>query len=291
MITKQPTPEDMVLPLLDGGAGPAMPIAAGSAQAMIQAAITGGMPGGPGSTGGGESATTATPGGSSASGMSGMGAKLALVATIAAVAVGGVLLVRGSGSKADVGPATAPPAASTSTNPPATTLPATNVAQTDPAPAPMVATTPTATPSAPKTPRKAKRKVPAALAPADLLRRANDARKNHKWRDAYGFYQQLRRQHPRSRGAYVATVAAAQLALGKLGKPSAALRLFRRSVSREPSGFLAEESRFGMTEAYRALGNKSQERMTLSAFLKAYPTSALSKRAKSRLRALDAETK
>ncbi len=135
------------------------------------------------------------------------------------------------------------------------------------------------------------RRPPRAVAPApveDLLAEANQARKDRRWRDAEALYEQVRRAHPGTDAAVVATVASASLHLDRLGDPAGALRRFRQALRERPDGPLAEEARWGVAASLRATGDLAAEHDALRAFVAAHPGSARLPAARRRLAELDA---
>jgi hypothetical protein len=125
---------------------------------------------------------------------------------------------------------------------------------------------------------------PADATPEDLLRLANERRRAKRWSDADAVYRRVIKDHGSSSSAYVAMVASASLHLDHLDDAAGARKLFRQALSRQPSGALVEEARFGLAEAERALGDESAERAALSLFVAAHPDSPLAERARARLR-------
>lgn len=150
-------------------------------------------------------------------------------------------------------------------------------------PAPETTTRDAPEPTAPPAPS-----APPAAKPLaeDLLRTANDRRREHRWRDAEQTYQKVIRGAPGSAAAYSATVAAASLRLEQLGDPAGALRLFRAALAQRSGGALAEEARWGVAEAHRALGDRAAEADALRAFVSAHPSSLMVSNAQKRLKAL-----
>jgi hypothetical protein len=120
----------------------------------------------------------------------------------------------------------------------------------------------------------------------DLLRTANEHRRERRWRDAERTYQKVISGAPGSAAAYSATVAAGSLRLEQLGDPAGALRLFRAALSQRSGGALAEEARWGVAEAHRALGDRAAEAEALRAFVSAHPSSLMASSAQKRLQAL-----
>lgn len=128
--------------------------------------------------------------------------------------------------------------------------------------------------------------------PEDLMKQANEQRRARRWQAADALYQRVMDEHPGTSAAYVAAVAAASIRLDHLGNPRGALALYRRALRRGPDRALAEEARWGVAEAHRALGNTERERRALEELVRAHPGSPLVPRAEARLRALDpAETR
>ncbi|MBC8133850.1 MAG: tetratricopeptide repeat protein [Deltaproteobacteria bacterium] len=123
----------------------------------------------------------------------------------------------------------------------------------------------------------------AEIAPADLLQNANALRAQSRWRDAERVYRQVAALTPGSDDAYAAAVAAASLRLDHLGDAAGALPLYRGVLRSHPTGALAEEVRWGIAEAYHALGHSDLEADALRAFLAAHPQSLLKAAAQARL--------
>jgi hypothetical protein len=152
--------------------------------------------------------------------------------------------------------------------PPPAPVPApTLVPRPEPAPAPIVV-------------------VPEDLPPADLLAFANERRTRRAWREADEFYRATISRFPGTDAAVVAGVASASLHLQHLGDAAGALAAFQRTLGARPSGPVAEEARWGMAEAHRALGDAAAEALALRDFLRHHPASALAPSAERRLRRL-----
>lgn len=137
----------------------------------------------------------------------------------------------------------------------------------------------------------ARQPAPAEIAPAtpeDLMKQANEQRRARRWPAAEALYQRVMTEHPGTSAAYVAAIAAASIRLDHLGDPRGALALYRSALRRGPDRALAEEARWGVAEAHRALGNAARERRALEELTRAHPGSPLVPRAEARLRALDA---
>lgn len=157
-----------------------------------------------------------------------------------------------------------------------------------PAPAPAVAPIDVAPVAvAPPAPPPRPRPVATDDAPAaDLLARANQARKDRAWRDADALYRRVAARFAGTDAAVVAQLASATLHLEHLGDARGALATYRRALTARAGGELGEEARWGIAEATRALGDRAGEAAALAAFLDAHPGSALAPAAQRRLAAL-----
>jgi hypothetical protein len=91
------------------------------------------------------------------------------------------------------------------------------------------------------------------------------------------------KQYPRSDAAVVAEVASATLHLEHLGDAPGALAGYRRALAARPAGALGEEARWGIAEAFRAVGDAKGEAFALRVFLDTHPRSAMATAAKKRL--------
>ena len=131
--------------------------------------------------------------------------------------------------------------------------------------------------------------APVVEQPADLLRRANGLRKEHKWQDAETTYERVMARSPHGDEGYAATVAAASIRLDHLGDAAGALRLYRAALSERPSGTLSEEARWGIAEGERVLGDRAGEIEALRAFITAHPDGVMRPSAEARLQALGAK--
>ncbi len=135
--------------------------------------------------------------------------------------------------------------------------------------------------------RPARKRAPARTdvdeSPEDLLAQANERRKESAWRQAAKLYQRVRDEYPGTSAAYVATLASASIHLEHLDGARRALELYRAAMRDRPEGYLAEEARYGLAEAYRALGQPKAEARALSEFLDKHPGSPLRERAERRL--------
>jgi hypothetical protein len=121
-------------------------------------------------------------------------------------------------------------------------------------------------------------------APAeDILQLANQRRKERAWKAADELYRRVLKQYPRSDAAVVAEVASATLHLEHLGDAPGALAGYRRALAARPAGALGEEARWGIAEAFRAVGDAKGEAFALRVFLDTHPRSAMATAAKKRL--------
>jgi len=260
---------------LDSGIGPARPIDDATAAAIVGGAIERAFGGGGG--GGAGSAGGAARGG-------GFGAKaLAGLATATAVAVTAWFLLRPDERidraasvpmpvaiiEADAAPVVVPEAAAM---PEPVAAP-----EPEPALAPRHrAEKPERKPEKPAKPEKKEHR-----SVEDLMAAANAARKHKEWQRADDLYLEVVKDHAQSPSAQVALVASATLHLEHLGDPRGAMKRFRAAIGRV-SGPLAEEARYGLAEAYRALGDRAAEAKALDEFLDEHGDSPLADRARER---------
>jgi hypothetical protein len=124
---------------------------------------------------------------------------------------------------------------------------------------------------------------PKKRAAEDFLDDANRLRAAKRWKAADEAYARVWQAAPKSSAAYVARVASASVRLEHLHDARTSLSRYRTALEQSPHGALREEIRFGMSEAYRALGNKAEERKTLQAFVHDHPDSGLAQKARDRL--------
>jgi hypothetical protein len=125
-------------------------------------------------------------------------------------------------------------------------------------------------------------------APAeDILALANQRRKERNWKDADALYRRVLKQYPRSTASIVAEVASAAIHLEHLGDAPGALAAYRHALAARPAGALGEEARWGIAEAFRAVGDTKGEAFALHVFLDTHPHSAMAPVAKKRLAELE----
>jgi len=121
----------------------------------------------------------------------------------------------------------------------------------------------------------------------DELSAANALRRQSRWQAAEAAYRSIAARYLRTQEATVAQLAAAELRLDHLGDAAGALRLYQ-AVPR--SNALGVEALFGVSRAYRTLGNSAAESAALRSLLDAYPTSLQADGARTRLQQLSAES-
>lgn len=121
----------------------------------------------------------------------------------------------------------------------------------------------------------------------DELSAANDLRRRSQWQAAEAAYRSIAARYPGTQEATVAQLAAGELRLDHLGDAAGALRLYQ-NVPR--SNTLGVEVLFGISRAYRVLGEPAAESAALRSLLDAYPTSLQADGARTRLQQLSAES-
>lgn len=134
----------------------------------------------------------------------------------------------------------------------------------------------------PREPRE-KIELPPDAPAEDILALANQRRKERAWKDADALYRRVIKQYPRSDAAVVAEVASATIHLEHLGDANGALAGYRRALAARPAGALGEEARWGIAEAFRAVGDTRGEAFALGVFLDTHPHSAMASAARKRL--------
>jgi hypothetical protein len=279
---------------LDGGAGPALAIDAVHADAIVEAALAGAGFGPGGGSGG------ASSGGAAASGASTLAkGKLALlggavvlvvIAAIAWRAARGQpqeLAVEPDAPAIDAGTGTGSALAHAPAEPDAgSAKPAADHAIDD-EPEDAIEDAIEIEPSAPDRDAPARPAKPArhhveTETAADLLGAANAKRAAKEWRASDELYARVVERAPNSLAAQTALVASASLHLEHLGDPKGAARRFSRALAFAPRGALAEDARWGLAEAARALHDTAAEKAALDDFLAHHATSPLAPRAKAR---------
>jgi tetratricopeptide (TPR) repeat protein len=126
--------------------------------------------------------------------------------------------------------------------------------------------------------------TPRPRAAEDWLREGNRLRGARRWEQADDAYGQAARRAVSDDAAYVALVASAGVRLEHLNDARGALARYRAALAAARHGTLDEEIRFGIADAYRALGDARRERRALQTFLRAHPQSPLAEQARARLR-------
>ena len=120
---------------------------------------------------------------------------------------------------------------------------------------------------------------------ADMLKAANQLRRQARWADAERVYSQVATTYASVAQGPVAALAAASLRLEHLRDPQGALRLYQ-SATRASS--LAAEAELGIADCYHALGNRNAEVGALRLVVTDYPQALFHERAEARLKALEA---
>lgn len=118
-------------------------------------------------------------------------------------------------------------------------------------------------------------------APDDLLKQANEARRQKAWQAADALYARVWAEYPGTAAAQVALVASGTIQLEHQRAPRVAIARFREAL-RGGGGGVAEEARYGLAEAYRAVGDAARERRALDDFLRHHAGSPLADRARDR---------
>jgi len=285
---------------LDDAPGPARKVDGGREAAIIAGALGGAGfpgPGGPGGPGGG--ASGGGGGGAAAGAAKGLAtAKLVVVAggALAVAIAGGWLALRAPRAAAPPAPAVAvaptpeaplppalPPASEPITAPIAETVADARVAV-----APRPARASVAKPARAHRPPPGGEPSEIAAAPEDLLAAANAARAAHRWREADTLYGRVGSSAPGELAAQAALVASASLHLEHLGDPAGAVRRFRAALAAGSRDALAEDARWGLAEAARALDDAAAERRALDDFLAHHAGSVHAAQARARRAALEA---
>jgi tetratricopeptide (TPR) repeat protein len=264
--------------VLDDAPGPALAIDAWRANEIIEAALDGA---GFGPSGGGSSAGKAGGKASGASTGAAIGTKLAIVAAVVIIVAAIVLLMaRGRRDDGQSAPPPLPDAAIDSSVGSGTLAVASDAAQAAVDPEDIVIDEPA--PPPPPTPTPPRPKPKRDESPADLLGEANAKRAAKQWRESDELYARVVERAPKSLAAQTALIASASLRLEHLGDPKGALQRFRRALAIAPKGALAEDARWGVAEAARAIGNRAAEAAALDEFLAHHASSPLAPRAKAR---------
>jgi len=280
-----------LLPSLDELAGPAAPISEAAQQALVSAALDTAFPLPPSPPS--PASPPATSAGPSVASSAALWARrgFLLGGGVAIVGAGAALWLRSLGLRRSApGPtvlAGKPAGTAASTQPTAVSAPR-EPAPASPAPAAQpLAPAPTASTAEPSSPARASSARKGGDA-SDLLLRANERRRQQRFAEAAALYQQVLGRYPGSEAAYVARVSAGMLYVERLRDPGRAQRLFQAALKQQPHGALNEEARLGLADAWRALGNPTQERAALQAFLQHHPQALARPHAERRLRLLEA---
>lgn len=133
----------------------------------------------------------------------------------------------------------------------------------------------------------AKAEEPEEPSAAQLLERANAARRRGDSERALKLYASLLSRHAGSREAQTALVARGRLRLDRLGAPESAVADFERYLRDHPRGPLAREAAVGRARAWRAAGRDAAERDAWAYVLERYPESIHAATAQQRLAVLE----
>lgn len=163
-------------------------------------------------------------------------------------------------------PAPPAPESREAPEPPPSNLPETTSAPTVTAPAASTAHELRAPGRAHATGRRQRPVVKVADA-QDALMLANRLRLQRQWRLAADAYKEIALRFSGTDTAYVALVARGQLLLDHLDESAAALTLFRQALALRPDGPLTEEARYNIAVHYRIAGDVKNERVALEQFL------------------------
>ncbi|MBN1770850.1 MAG: FecR domain-containing protein [Deltaproteobacteria bacterium] len=125
--------------------------------------------------------------------------------------------------------------------------------------------------------------APVVSTPAELMRAARACRTARDWSCAADNYQTLLEVYPDAAEAGTARFALAETELVHLERAAEARALYDEYLARTPSGPLAEEARWGVCMALRALGRAGEERTALEEFLARHPASLRASQARERL--------
>lgn len=122
-------------------------------------------------------------------------------------------------------------------------------------------------------------------AAADRLAEANALRGRHRYRQALDLYLRVIDRYPSSMQASAARVAAAAMRLEQFGDVQGAERLYREAKT--TGGELTAEAEFGLAEVFRARHDRSAELQALHEFTVRYPDNPLTSVAERRLQVLE----
>lgn len=132
---------------------------------------------------------------------------------------------------------------------------------------------------------------PLSPAPQDQLQRANRLRAEGRYRAAADVYLGVVERFPESLSAYAARIAAASLMREYLHEPQRASDLYQSGLRSQPHGALELEALQGLALSYQDLADRQAERTTLQELVRAHPGSPAARRARARLRELQARAR
>lgn len=220
------------------------------------------------------------------------GKAAALTATFAVAAAAVAALTLGSPQRPTANPNPAVPghASHPRGDPAPRPGPQTQAAQTAPLPMPATATASAATEDRRAENQRPKTGRPATNRPAptaeELFRRAKQARRDGRAKQAQRLFRRLRSTHPDSRYARTALVSLARLELDALNDPAAAVATFDSYLALGRHTPLHEEALVGKAEALRRNGRKAAEARAWEQLLRDHPGSPHASQARERIQSL-----
>jgi hypothetical protein len=113
----------------------------------------------------------------------------------------------------------------------------------------------------------------AAESPADLLKRANEARVGSRPDEAARFYDRIRAEYPEDARAGLASFELARIRLDNLSDPAGALEALRFAEAHGHGGFMAEDAEALEIDAFDRLGRKAECRRARAAFVASHASS------------------
>jgi tetratricopeptide (TPR) repeat protein len=271
------------MPRLDGGPGPALPLASAQIDGALDAALDAAFPSRAQAPSSGARAEEPRP--SRAKRRAKVTAAVVLLAaTLGSAAFAAIGHWRARPPVAPAVPASPPAAATHAT--PASALAPTRAppSESDATPAPSLA--PASAPPVAIEPPAAATRPRLGASSQDLLREANALRSARRWSEADQAYERVFATRPGGEDAYVALVAAGALRVDHLGDPRGALRLLGAADRLRPRGPLDEAIGWSRVAAFRALGDATREAQALDTFVATYPDSPWQPAARRRLQEL-----
>ncbi len=117
----------------------------------------------------------------------------------------------------------------------------------------------------------------------DLLALANTLRRNREWQSADEVYKTVIDRFPGTDAAVVAQVVSGTLHVNQFKDAPGALERYRLALVERPMGALAEEARWGVAVALRAMSDREGELKALHEFVDRHGASALAPAARRRI--------